>query len=219
MSRIALGLSSGLVVACLLFSCLPRPVSADPPAAEPSPPDTAVKKAPEATADKEADKHEEKALREQNIYIPYEKLRQVFEKEGRGVFLPYEKFQELWQAARDKTAPRAESQPPVGALITEIENEATVAKDVVRVKATLKIEVLAEGWHEIPLGLADAAITSAKIGGQPARIVAVTGRATSCWSKQEGKRPETLELSLEYAKAISGCPARTASRSRPRRRR
>ena len=203
MSRIALGLSSGLVVACLAALCFLRSVSADPPTAEPSLPEAAVKKAPDAAAekdkeqrpltptlsrrereaaaekegaaadkadaaaDKEKDKHEEKVLREQSIYIPYEKLRKVFEKEGRGVFLPYQEFQELWQAARDKTAPRAESLPPVAALITEAENEATVAKDVVRVKATLKIEVLAEGWQEIPLGLADAAITSAKIGGQP----------------------------------------------------
>ena len=99
------------------------------------------------------DEKAEKSIREQDIYIPYEKLRQVFEKHGRGVFLPYEKFQELWQAAQDKTRPAAEPKPPVGALITEIENEATVEKDVVRVKAKVKIEVLAEGWNEIPLRL------------------------------------------------------------------
>ena len=39
-------------------------------------------------------------LQEQSIYIPYEKLREVFEREGRGVFLPYDQFQALWQAAR-----------------------------------------------------------------------------------------------------------------------
>ena len=54
-----------------------------------------------------ADAHSDKSLREQDIYIPYEKLRQVFEKHGRGVFLPYEKFEELWQAAQDKTRPAA----------------------------------------------------------------------------------------------------------------
>ena len=245
MSRIALGLSSGLVVACLLVSCLLRPVSADPPTAEPSLPEAAVKKAPDAAAekdkpqrslaptlsrrereaaveegaaadkadaaaDKEKDKHEEKVLREQSIYIPYEKLRKVFEKEGRGVFLPYQEFQELWQAARDKTAPHAESQPPVAALITEAENEATVAKDVVRVKATLKIEVLAEGWQEIPLGLGDAAITSAKVSGQPARIVAVDGQGYKLLVDHAGKKPATLELSLEYAKAIQRMPGQNS---------
>ena len=51
-----------------------------------------------------AGEEKEKSLREQTIYIPYEKLRKVFEKEGRGVFLPYEKFRELWQAAQEKKA-------------------------------------------------------------------------------------------------------------------
>ena len=116
----------------------------------------------------EKDGHAEKSLREQDIYIPYEKLRQVFERHGRGVFLPYEEFEDLWRAAQEKNRPVGQAQPPVGAVITEIENEATVAKDVVRVKATLKIDLLVEGWHEIPLRLADAAITSATLHGEPA---------------------------------------------------
>ena len=60
--------------------------------------------ASEGTGDKDP-------LREQTIYIPYEKLKNVFEKPGRGVFVPYEKFQELWNAARART--RAE-QPADG---------------------------------------------------------------------------------------------------------
>ena len=105
----------------------------------------------------------DRSLREQEIYIPYEKLRGVFEKHGRGVFLPYEKFDELWKAAQDKTRPAAEARPPVGAVITEIENEAVVAKDVVQVTAHVKIDLLSEGWHEVPLRLADAAVVRATI--------------------------------------------------------
>ena len=108
----------------------------------------------------------DRSLREQDIYIPYEKLRQVFEKHGRGVFLPYEEFDELWQAAQDKTRPGRRAAPPVGAVITEIENEAAVSGDVVQVKAQLKIDLLTEGWHEVPLRLADAAIVRATLGGQ-----------------------------------------------------
>ena len=51
----------------------------------------------------------DKSLREQDIYIPYDKLRQVFEKHGRGVFLPYEKFEELWRAAQEKSRPDGEA--------------------------------------------------------------------------------------------------------------
>ncbi len=161
----------------------------------------------------------ERSIREQDIYIPYEKLRQVFEKHGRGVFLPYEKFQELWQAAQEKTRPAAEPKPPVGALITEIENEATVEKDVVRVQAKVKIEVLAEGWNEVSLRLADAAITGATLGGKPARIIGSPGQDYRLLIEKKGKQPEQLELALEYAKAITRMPGRTACRLRRRKRR
>ena len=153
---------------------------------------------------------QEKSIREQDIYIPYDKLRQVFEKHGRGVFLPYDKFQELWKAAQDKTQPAAEIKPPVGAVITEIENEATVEKDVVRVKAKVKIELLAEGWQEIPLRLSDAAITSAKLGDQPARILGAAGQDYRLLIEKKGKQPEQIELNLEYAKAITRSPGQNS---------
>ena len=151
-----------------------------------------------------------KSISEQDIYIPYEKLRQVFEKHGRGVFLPYEKFQELWQAAQDKNRPAAEIKPPVGSLITEIDNTATVEKDVVSVKAKLKIEVLAEGWTEIPLRLSDAAITSATLAGRPARIIGGQGQDYRLLIEKKGKQAESMELSLEYARAISRSPGQNS---------
>jgi hypothetical protein len=156
------------------------------------------------------DKKADRKILEQNIYIPYEKLRQVFEKEGRGVFLPYEKFQELWQAAQEKTRPAAESKLPVGALITEIDNVATVEKDVVSVKAKVKIEVLAEGWNEIPLRLGDAAITAATLAGQPARLLGTTGEGYRLLIEKKGKQPEQFELALDYAKAITRTPGQNS---------
>ncbi len=134
-----------------LHSLRPWPQTATSEAAKP-----AGRGSRSAKAD--ADAKTDRSLREQEIYIPYEKLRGVFEKHGRGVFLPYEKFEELWKAAQDKTRPAAEARPPVGAVITEIENEAVVAKDVVQVTAHVKIDLLTEGWHEVPLRLADAAV-------------------------------------------------------------
>lgn len=158
---------------------------------------------------KDGDKAD-RSIREQDIYIPYEKLRQVFEKHGRGVFLPYEKFQELWQAAQDKSQPDVAPKPPVGALITEVENEATVEKDVVRVNAKVKIEVLAEGWNEVPLRLADAAITSATIDGKPARIIGAAGQDYRLLVEKKGKQPEQIELAMQYAKAIARTPGQNS---------
>ena len=46
------------------------------------------------------DQADDQTVREQTIYVPYSKLRDVFEQKGRGVFLPYEEFQKLWKQAR-----------------------------------------------------------------------------------------------------------------------
>jgi hypothetical protein len=113
----------------------------------------------------------DRSLREQTIYVPYQKLRETFEKQGRGVFLPYEKFQELWQAARERPVPATPDKPPVGALITEIDSQSIVERDTLKVTSRLQVELLAAGWHLIPLRLGDAAIISAKWGDQPAHVI------------------------------------------------
>ena len=110
--------------------------------------------APPTSAD-----HTPDVLREQTIYIPYEKLRRTFEREGRGVYLPYDKFQELWKAAHDAQPVVPKVEPPFKAVITEIDNEAQVRDDVLHVTATLKIDLLGQGWIEVPLRLGDAALT------------------------------------------------------------
>lgn len=147
--------------------------------------------------------------REQTIYIPYAKLREIFEREGRGVFLPYEQFQELWRAAREATHKPEEQLPPAATLITEMSSEAQVARDVMSVSAQLRIEVLREGWHEIPLRLGDAAITSATIGGQPARLVAGQDGYRLLLEKK-GKALEQVELKLEFAKAFAKSPGQNS---------
>ena len=141
-------------------------------------------------------------LTEQTIYVPYSKLREVFEKEGRGVFLPYEKFQELWQRARENTRLDPEPKPPVDALLTEITSHAVVTGDVVQVTAIAKFEVLQTGWHEIPLRLADAAILEANLNGEPARIVRRKEGYILLVEKQE-TTAVVNELRIVYAKAYT----------------
>ena len=162
-----------------------------------------------ARAQEEAPEKKE-SVKEQSIYIPYEKLRKVFEREGRGVFLPYERFQQLWRAAREKQPAPAVHRPPVNALITEVEALANVANDVLEVKATVKIEVLAEGWNEVPLGLGDVAITKAALGENPARLVSRGAKGYSLLVEKQGKAPELVELKIEFAKAYTKAPGRNS---------
>jgi hypothetical protein len=144
-------------------------------------------------------------FREMSIYIPYTKLRALFEKDGRGVFIPYEKFQELLKAAQNAAAKLPEIKPPVGGLITSIESEATIGRDVVLVKAKLSIELLQEGWIRVPLRLSDSPIRSATIGKEPARLINGEQGYDLLYEKK-GDKPETIELALEYSKAFAKAP-------------
>jgi hypothetical protein len=146
--------------------------------------------------------------REQTIYIPFSKLREVFEKEGRGVFLPYEQFQALWKEARDHRQAPPPQASPIDAIITSALNEATVQKDVVQVEATLAIELIKQGWIQIPLRLNEAAIQSATIDGEAARVTPAPGGGYQLLIENKTKEPRTLELKLKYARAFTKTPGR-----------
>lgn len=178
--------------ASVLLLTLTLAAFAQPPANPVAPP------APEAKPDN--------VVREQTIYVPYSRIKGVFEKEGRGVFLPYEKFQELWQKARAASADPAEAKPPVGALVAAVESEAVAEAEVVSVSARLTVELLAEGWQEVPLRLNDAALRSATIAGQPARVVHRANAGYVLLIEHKKKEPATVEVQLEYAKAFAKAP-------------
>ncbi|MCX5659363.1 MAG: hypothetical protein NTW19_06520 [Planctomycetota bacterium] len=180
------------------LSCVASPVLAQP-APVPGAPSAA---GPAATAPSE--------LREQTIYIPYKKLRDVFEREGRGVFLPYDRFNELWKAARERDAVAPDDRAPVDSIISEIENEAVVGRDVVSVVSHIKIEVLKEGWNQIPLRLGDAAVTKATIGAEPARLVADPATGYALLIEKKGAAPKSIDLNLEYAKAFTKAPGQNS---------
>ena len=146
--------------------------------------------------------------REQTIYVPYEKLREVFEKPGRGVFLSYEEFQQLWDAARAARQPVADPKAPTPVVITDCESEATVEKDIVRVKSQLKIDLLREGWHEVPLRLAGSAILSATVNGQPVPITVNEQGEHHLLVQSDSKRPIEVRAELEYARAYTKAEGR-----------
>jgi hypothetical protein len=148
---------------------------------------------------------EKNELREQTIYIPFTKLRDVFEKQGRGVFLPYEKFQELWKQAQAAQRKPAEQKAPAAALISEIDSEAVVSDDVVTVTAKLTLEILEDGWHQIPLRLNGAAILSAKTGDDLARVIPSKQGYRLLVHKTE-EQAERREVTIVYAKMITKTP-------------
>lgn len=150
------------------------------------------------------------ALREQSIYIPYEHLWKIFEKEGRGVFMPHKRFMELWKASYTKDPSKPEPKVPIDTLITDIDAQVTVEEDVVKVASTLRIEVLKEGWNQISLRLADAAITRASLDGKPARITFVKDQGYQLLIEKKGEAPRIYTLDLAYAKSYTKSPGRNS---------
>ena len=146
---------------------------------------------------------DENSINEQTIYIPYDKLREVFERDGRGVFLPYDKFQKLWNEARANQPKKTDLNAPLGALITDIESVATLGKEIVNVDAKIKVELLREGWHRVPLRLNDAAIRSATIGDQAARIISTNKGQYELLVSHDKNASKSIELKLSYAKSLT----------------
>lgn len=190
------------VFAALLLMGSSTAIAQQPAAEGPKPP------MPTAEDIANAEGKKETPLREQTIYIPYAKLRSLFEKEGRGVFLPYDKFQQLWNAAQAAAKKIEDIKPPVGALISEIDSVAVIndKADVVEVTATIKLEVLREGWNEVPLRLNDAAIRSAKLGDNAARLLHDPNTGYRLLFEKKGKEPEQLTLKVVYARAYNKSP-------------
>ncbi|MCL2709257.1 MAG: hypothetical protein FWE95_00115, partial [Planctomycetaceae bacterium] len=146
-------------------------------------------------------------VREQTVYIPFDKLRDTFEKNGRGVFLPYEEFRQLWEAAQAKPAPVEPPKPvPVPFMISETVHEARVADEIVQVTARLNIDLLAEGWHEVPIRLHNVAITEATVDDKPARLLGDPQRGYTLLL--EAAKPGLVEVELKYARTIEKSPGR-----------
>ncbi len=147
---------------------------------------------------------------EQTIYIPYDKLKDVFEKEGRGVFLPYDQFQKLWQEARAAKGRSPADSPPVDVILVSAENTATIEKEVMVVRAVITVELLRSGWQKIPLQLNDAAILTATVDKEPARIVHDPATGYSLLFQNKETKPTRIQVDLEYAKAYEKTPGQNS---------
>jgi hypothetical protein len=147
-------------------------------------------------------------LTERTIYIPYERFRQIFEREGRGIFLPYEEFRALWELARQNAPPAVQVEPPSAVLIRKGSYQAEVVQDVVHVTAQIDIEVLKTGWVEVPLRLIDAAITHAEMGGRPARLLYDPTHGYTLLAENKATEGHSMALELGFAKAFTQSPGR-----------
>lgn len=106
-------------------------------------------------------KNNKKSTPPSKVYVPYEKLKGVFEKEQQGVFLPYKEFQKLWRAAQGRPAGVAEA--PFEYLISTARFQGKVKEELATFRLRLTIDILAEGWVQVPVGLGGVAVSEATL--------------------------------------------------------
>ena len=99
--------------------------------------------------------------KENTVYVPFEKLEEVFEGQEQGVFLPYREFLEMWNKL-NLPEKLKKSEPPVDGVLAGAKYSGAVTGDVAEIKATLNFEALKEGWSSLKLGTGDLALTEAK---------------------------------------------------------
>ena len=127
---------------------------------------------------------------ERTIYVPYRDLKGVFDKLGAGVFVPYSEWLEM-RRQLEQGAPEADK---VRAVITESAYVATVEKDLVRITAQFKINVLGTPWVELPVRFGDAAV--GKLTGADGKVL-LRGAGEGTYAlllAEQGEQEVTLEL-------------------------
>src|SRR5262249_1716159 len=137
-------------------------------------------------------------VREKTLYVPYEKLENIFEKEGRGIFLPYEEFLRLWQAAQPKPAPDKPNVPPADAVVRGGTYTGVVAGEVARFGVIFEIEALKKGWSEVALPLKNIAVESVELSS-PKALFSSKGSDYAVFLPEPGRYEAKIKLSARVA--------------------
>ncbi len=186
------------LVLAVLLSALGAPRGA-PGAEKPAP---AAAKGPAAAKEAAGP-----VLVEKTVYVPYEDLQKVYEKEGRGIFLPYEEFLKLWTAAQPKPPDPPPDVPPAPAVVRGGTYTGSVSSsatgEVARLAASFEIEALKKGWSELSLPFKGVAVESVEISSPRAHFVSKEG-TYALYLPEPGR----YTLSLQLSAAVGQTPGK-----------
>ena len=133
------------------------------------------------------------------VYVPYDKLKGVFEAEGQGVFLPYDQFRALWRKAQG--APARVLEAPTPYLISRAQFTGKVDGELARLQLRLTVDILADGWVEVPIGLGDVAVEKVSFADtktKPAPLLRVVGGQYRLLTRGTGRR----ELIVDFVRQL-----------------
>ncbi len=123
------------------------------------------------------------------VYVPYDELKDVFEKEGQGIFLSYKEFERLWRAAQGKPAGAAEA--PFDYLLSTARFNGTVADELGSLQLELTVDILTDEWVDVPIGLGDVAISGVRfvepVDAKPSPLLRVANGQYILTTKGKGR--------------------------------
>ena len=176
----------------------------------------------ESTGDESADDGPT-IIREQTLYVPFDQLEEVFEKEGRGIFLPYERFLQLWEASQPDDPPPPPDEPPAAAVIRGARYSGEVRGEVATLRAVFGLESLKKGWTSLVLPLTSVAIEEVTItrsdnAAGEAALFSTDAKGYAFYLPAPGKYEATMTFSVRIVKTPGkksfrfGVPAAAVSR-------
>ena len=179
----------------------PPPSTAEPPDIKQAAPEPDAGEAPAETP-----------LRQEHvIYLPFENLREALKDDDSSIVLPYAQFLKMWNRVIQPEA--ADAGPPVDAVITRADYVASVRGDLVRLEATLAVEVLGDEWARLPVQFGDAAIGSAESKDESVLLRGIGQGQYELLVRGQGKHEIKLSLMVGVTSSAEGrsftvqCPA------------
>jgi hypothetical protein len=133
------------------------------------------------------------AAPETRVFVPYDPTDPATLERIDKVVVPYDKFVELWNRAHPDQAIRTPEDLPVDAVLAGASYQGRVEGSSVRLEASFDIYLPRDGWVEIVLPLAPAALESATLDGEPTRV---TSRKGALVAVVEKAGRHTLALTL-----------------------
>ncbi|MCZ6795781.1 MAG: hypothetical protein O7J95_19410 [Planctomycetota bacterium] len=142
-------------------------------------------------------------VREKTIYVPFAKLDDVFEKEGRGIFLPYEEFLRLWSRTQPAPPVRPPDKPPADAVIRGGRYSGTVNGGIARFEVNYQIEALKDEWSTLPLEFSNVAVESVQLS-DPSALFSFEKAGYRLFLPAKGK----YEVRLTFSVRVSSSPGK-----------
>ena len=103
------------------------------------------------------------------IYVPYEKLDEVFGTDKERVMVPYKEFLELWKL---KYGPKkAKGDAPLPFTVESARYDGRIDGGIAYFEAELTIEIFDDRWHRVPLAFSGVAFEEVSVDENPGVLV------------------------------------------------